>query len=386
MKYRLLLFVLLISYLSACKKGEYIGQVSLYTDSIVASNNLLELNPPMRKGSVNFRCIVDSISYLPLFTNDSILIANISDVKVLNDTLFIADYQLGKIFAFNFKGKCIGTISAKGEGPEQYKRLCGFDIDAHNHLLYLLDGDLGEVHIYTSAFDLCDIIKLPYSFVDHISLYQSNKLFLELGFRDYNPKDKISPNLILYNLEEKQVDSTFFHYKHTIDINYRMQDPISFSSYKNSIYYWPPLSHSVYLYDGIIQKIINCNFGEYELPNEIFLKKNSTALNCMREKKYAYIDRFFEFKDWYYLRISRVNSSAHYFYNKNTQKGFLDVSFLKFKTEKEVIMPDLYAISDTVCCSYMYPDQYINLLKEQSINDFMDIEDNPILVFYKLKP
>ena len=389
MKYKLVALVLLASCFSACRRGEAAAapDISLYTDSIASAGNLLELHPPMRQGAINFEAIVDSVSYLPLFTNDSILIAGISDIKALGDTLFIADYRLGKIFAFNLEGQCIGSISARGEGPEDYKRLCGFDVDARNRLLYLLDGDRGKVHVYTPSLDLREVIKLPCSFVDHLALLPSGKLLLELGFRDYDPEDKVSPNLVLYDMETEQVDSTFFHYARKTGINFRPQAPIAFSSYKDGVYYWPPLSHSVYFYDGTMQKAVDCDLGEYALPAEVLTLNNSEALALMRERKYAYVDCFFAFRDWYYVRISRATSSAHYFYHKRTQEGYLDVSFLKQQPDKEIIMPDLYKLSDTLCCSFIHPQQYMALLEAdgQSAADVVDMEDNPVLVFYKLK-
>ena len=376
--------ILLLSLTFGCKRNTDDNNVTLYADSIRISDSLLVLTPPMRNGAFNYDSIVKGISYLPLETNDSVLLGRIDDIKYLNGTIFIADYQYGKIFSFDEKGCFKGKIEDRGEGPKQYKRLCSFDIDREGEKMYLLDGDLGNVHVYNFEMKLIEVINLPVTFVDHLAFYD-NKLFLELGFREYREEDEVAPNLLLYDLDEKLIKAEYFHYHTDLNIHFKMQDPITFSSYNDELYYWSPLGYSVYKYKLFqFNKEVEYDLSSYEVPIEIFSKRFSKALKLMREHKYAYVDRYYEFDNWLYARISRVGSSAHYFYHKGKGIGFLDVSFLKLSKQENIIMPELFKLSTSVCCSYISPEQYMKIVDEEFWSG-INVDDNPILVFYELK-
>ena len=175
--------LLIILMVVSCNRYPKLNTTSFYVDSIPVGDSLLVLEPPMQKGAFNYDSIIDNVSYLPLSTNDTVLISTISDIKIWKNIIYIADYKLGKIFSFDSDGNIIGYIDAIGEGPEQYKRICGFDIDKKNDLLYLLDGDLGKIHVYDTSLNFCRIIKLPVSCVDHLVLYDDNRFYLERGLR-----------------------------------------------------------------------------------------------------------------------------------------------------------------------------------------------------------
>ena len=214
---------------TGCTHHSRLRADSLYLDSIETADSVLVLEPPMRKGAFNYDSIIDSVFYLPLSTNDTVLISNISDIKIWKNTIFIADYKLSKIFSFDFSGNIIGCIDACGDGPEEYRRINGFDIDRRNDLLYLLDGDLGKIHVYDTSLHLCQIIKLPVSCVDHIALCGDDKVYLERGFREYDDDNSKTPNLILYNLQTNRVEYACFYFENSAGIYYRNQDPVAFS-------------------------------------------------------------------------------------------------------------------------------------------------------------
>lgn len=375
--------LLIILMVVSCNRYPKLNTTSFYVDSIPVGDSLLVLEPPMQKGAFNYDSIIDNVSYLPLSTNDTVLISTISDIKIWKNIIYIADYKLGKIFSFDSDGNIIGYIDAIGEGPEQYKRICGFDIDKKNDLLYLLDGDLGKIHVYDTSLNFCRIIKLPVSCVDHLVLYDDNRFYLERGLREHDDNDDKTPNLIFYNFETNQIEGSYFYYKNSSDIFYRNQDPIAFSYSHDKLYYWPPLSSFVYsCADSGIKKVIEVDMGEYETPSYVMSEKMSDAISLMRKHNYSYLDRFYEFGDWIYLRISRINVSAHYFYNKQKQKGYIDLSFVSSKNGSKIIAPDLFYVSDELCCGYISPELYVSFGEN---NENIDIDNNPILVFYKLK-
>ena len=47
-------------------------------------------------------------------------------------------------------------------------------------------------------------------------------------------------------------------------------------------------------------------------------------------------------------------------------------------------MPELFKLSTSVCCSYISPEQYMKIVDEEFWSG-INVDDNPILVFYELK-
>lgn len=352
--------------------------------NMLVSAEWFQLAPPMKKGEINFDHIVDSIRFIPLSTNDTVLVSRIDDIKAINDLFIVADYKMGRVFVFDQLGKHMGTIDDAGEGPLQYKRICSLDVDRKKEILYLLDGDLGKVYVYDLNLVLKKVLSLPYKHVNHIALYGDNAFYLEFGFREQNRKEDISPNLVLYDFETDKTLNSFFYFENK-KIRYRSCNQISFSTFENNLYYWPLLGNSVYLCeDATLNEMINYDLGDYSMPEQLYFESNSKVSSVMKEKQYARVDRFYELENWYYARISRSRSSAHYFYNKKSKTGFIDLSFRNMTNDFRRIMPDLFKISDTEVCGSVSAEQYAAFL-ENKYETQVQTEDNPVLALYKLK-
>lgn len=374
----------LVAFFTGCSDSLKDKAAFVEDSNLLVSKERLQLTPPMKKGEFNYDNIVDSIRFVPLFTNDSVLISRVDDVKKINDLFIVADYKMGRVFVFDELGQHLGTIDNKGEGPLQYKRICSLDVDREKEILYLLDGDLGKVHVYDLTLVLREVISLPYKHVDHIALYGNNAFYLEFGFREYSRKQTISPNLVLYDFKQDKTLNSFFYFENE-KIRYMNRNQLSFSTFENNLYYWPVLGGSIYLCgDSTLNEVVDYDFGDYSTPEYLYLESNSKVLSVMREKKYARVDCFYELKDWCYARISRHASSAHYFYNKKKKIGLIDLSFIRMAEFPHVIMPDLFKISDVEVCSFVSSELYTTLFEKKYATQ-VQIEDNPVLIIYKLK-
>jgi hypothetical protein len=67
---------------------------------------------------------VDSIRTISLETTDEALIGQISQIFIVKDTLFVADYYKTKtIFAFDLQGRFLYKIHKEGQGPGEYQSI-----------------------------------------------------------------------------------------------------------------------------------------------------------------------------------------------------------------------------------------------------------------------
>lgn len=78
------------------------------------------------------------VSYIPLETNDKALLGRINQFYMKGDTIFILDAAIAKsVVMYDKKGKYLGNVGEKGEGPSEYLEPTDFGID--NNDLYIID-------------------------------------------------------------------------------------------------------------------------------------------------------------------------------------------------------------------------------------------------------
>ena len=74
-----------------------------------------------------------SVHFIPLETNDDILISGLENVYQRNDTLLV--HHKGRLSLFNMNGKYLYDIGSAGQGPEEFILIRG--VVVHDHLIYV---------------------------------------------------------------------------------------------------------------------------------------------------------------------------------------------------------------------------------------------------------
>lgn len=77
-----------------------------------------------------------SVRFIPLETNEDILIKHIEDVFQRGDTLLVRHWE--RLSAFDMNGKYLYDIGSKGPGPEEFTNIKFVRI--HNDLIYVLES------------------------------------------------------------------------------------------------------------------------------------------------------------------------------------------------------------------------------------------------------
>lgn len=81
-----------------------------------------------------------SIKYIPLETNDSVLIGRIDRVIKREDKIFILDRLTESIFCFNTNGEFLYKLSRRGQGPEEYYAAVEFKITEDENIIIYSSG------------------------------------------------------------------------------------------------------------------------------------------------------------------------------------------------------------------------------------------------------
>ena len=103
----------------------------------------------------------DSVTFVPLETNERSLISSITKILYKNETYYIFDKVQAMIFLLEDNGSYITKIHNIGSGPGEYADISDFDIDA-------------DLNIYISSIVGRKIIKYKYPDYKLFTEYKTN--------------------------------------------------------------------------------------------------------------------------------------------------------------------------------------------------------------------
>lgn len=98
----------------------------------------IKVNQTPDKKEITFQEIAENISYIPLETNDSMLLRGVF-LSICNEGITVMHQVDGQVFLFDGKGKARGSISRKGGGPEEYVGMQQAVVDWKRNELFVLD-------------------------------------------------------------------------------------------------------------------------------------------------------------------------------------------------------------------------------------------------------
>ncbi len=134
----ILLLFFVILFLESCKcQNENIHCVNIDINSLHFRN------------TIDIKELFDSYKIIPLETQSNSLIGEVFDVKLVDDYIVLCDRRLtNSIFIFNRSGKFINEIKHQGNGPGEYVKLHGFDIDFLKKQILVHDYSLKKLIWY----------------------------------------------------------------------------------------------------------------------------------------------------------------------------------------------------------------------------------------------
>ncbi len=215
-------FLILIIIGISCKtKSESVN----FKETITININ----DEPIKKTSDIF----EKITYLPLETNDNVLIGNIGLIKKNNNTYLVYDESSELLFLYDSKGKYINKIDNKGKGPGEFIEISDFDIIKNKVVLLVNRHKLIK---YNLNGEFLNESRIPF-FCDHFIFNNENLWILSEG----NDKKKY---VFLLNSSFKVLKDFFPHNNLCDKINFWPMHPIFM--YKNDIFCYIPKDYALY--------------------------------------------------------------------------------------------------------------------------------------------
>lgn len=209
--------------------------------------------------------LFDTITYIPLETNDTLLLGYIEHPKLTSRGIyFISDRSL---YLYDLDtGKDLLKIARQGNGPEEYRSLADAWIDAHSGHVELLDNNRKQILVYDSVGNFLHTLPLPsmpFAFAkDEKGTY---------WFYNNNQMTDFSRSKVVhYNVTSGKVLGEYFPIDpHLADYFYIM-DANNFAATKEGIYYMASPSDTIYQLGSDVTPAYALGLDNYKVPDSFW--------------------------------------------------------------------------------------------------------------------
>ena len=231
--------------------------------------------------------VFDTIYTIQLETLDSCIIGNITQIEIVNDTIYIRDqYMTKNICVFDKNGKFVRKIGTIGQGPFEFIEPSDMQVTDNAILIY----DQWQHKLIKYKHDGTKIFEkiLPFMCSQVVELKNGEFLFMGINADNFH-----LPQILNYKFWK--TDTSFIinkiglpciHNKYPTDIGYKINNN------SNSCYYYDFISDTVFFFDdkGDMHPKYKINFQKSHSKEILCSKSMSKAIN---NGKYVMIRKIF---------------------------------------------------------------------------------------------
>lgn len=387
-----ILLIFLISIILICctnKNQQYhleMGKASEDGIEIVVSNKL-----------INDYSFVKSARYV--FLESTVPIASVDRLIIYNDTIIILDKKMQSVYLFSINGNYISEINKKGRGPGEYVNIDDFTVDNDIKEIVVLDRNSNKLLYYDFEGEFQKDIDLGWKLFNKVAYIDFN-FFLQNSSSNFYNKEQCE---FYTPLQKYDINSQGFigYFPDGNTMSHIGVDNNAFFSNGDNLYYMDNWSYKIYRIDTTeISNIFTLNFQ----GNEKFHtnNKNISNINDLIDSNYIF--------DIKHICVSEKFLSLCYIKNRKLYQIVYDRNQGKtiFHSDSPIIVS--VELLKKMIIHYSYPqfchnDDFISIIQPSTIKNMyaniivqdapaeistvldkinnVDINDNPILVFYK---
>lgn len=327
--------------------------------------------------------------FIPLETNDSCLIASVSDMVFDSSRLYLIDGKSNLIFAFSLSGEFISQIGNVGSGPSEYQYPVNLHIDKTKQELIVADANTPKLVYY-------DLKTLKYKrqlrsddYFTNCAWLPNGDIILASGSSYVTPKrERFYAQITDENLKRKQYICPC-----SFDPQYRLAIGSVFYTFQDQVFLNLPFLHSVYqINETTCEETYAIELKGFQMPDQNWLKANAeenyfaalshsdyvSAIQCQETNRYLYATFL-------------VGGSKDYiaFYDKEQKSSMIysGYDFIK-ETSLNGLSKVITTYNDTFVAT-INPD----VLKEKGttieelaqLSQSLPAESNPILCLFTFK-
>jgi DNA-binding beta-propeller fold protein YncE len=367
--------------------------IRVQTDSIIK----IDLNPFLKKNDVNFSEMIKNITFTPLETTDASLVSEINDILVTDSNIYVRDsYQGGSVLIFDKEGKYLKRIE-RGQGPEEILSLNGIAFDDDQQELVVCHYNF--LSFFTSEGKFKRREKIPLS-PSYFTVIPGGYLFYSLHGADNRHLGSLIEQQIFITDKQFRLKSTGFPYQYSKENHYESDRYINL--FDKNINFTFKFTDTIYQYinDSTVKAKYTIDISDKKIPSQIIkeLSSNDFFREAEQNDYYFFSGKYVENKthDFFILDNFYIKDYTFIFRDKNSG-NIRGGTVLINNPEVFPIIRRPVASKGSYFISYFIPeytDELKKLLPQSSMlleEDKIKIrnlqeEDNPVLIFYELKP
>lgn len=327
--------------------------------------------------------------FIPLETNDSCLVATVSDMVFDSSRLYLIDGKSNLVFAFSLSGEFISQVGNVGSGPSEYQYPVNLHIDKTKQELIVADANTPKLVYY-------DLKTLKYKrqlrsddYFTNCAWLPNGDIILASGSSYVTPKrERFYAQITDENLKRKQYICPC-----SFDPQYRLAIGSVFYTFQDQVFLNLPFLHSVYqISETTCEETYAIELKGFQMPDQNWLKANAeenyfaalshsdyvSAIQCQETNRYLYVTFL-------------VGGSKDYiaFYDKEQKSSMIysGYDFIK-ETSLNGLSKVITTYNDTFVAT-INPD----VLKEKGttieelaqLSQSLPAESNPILCLFTFK-
>lgn len=359
---------------------------------------IVDINNPVAVSIDDFIIDIDTIR---LETTNESLMREINVIHIMNDNFYILTNDGAYIYIFDSKGKYLAKINDRGNGPNEYVRITGFEIDPVNERIIISDNFSRKLLIYDKEGKLINVIRIdfdPLIIASHkdgfINFYSGpRRLFnnpemedYNLHFLDFNGKFISSE---ITNETPNRIDISSSHMVNCLD--------------NGDVLFQPVLGNTIYRINNNTVSAYYAfkNLSKYKLMTKKDKEKfiSSTAPNgeCHFKEKEAqgYLltwGEVIDLTDYTFFGFLGLEKRRYLYYSKKTSKTIL-IEPENVKGNKNLINI-LMSYPFTAKGNRLYVSPHPNLIwaargniNNEKLNTFfnnVDIDANPVIISFSI--
>jgi hypothetical protein len=358
----------------------------------------IQINDFSKNQNLNSSALFDSITYIKLSNEENAIIGNINKIVIEDSCFFILDrYKTKSLKKFHSDGSYLATIGKQGAGPEEYVEPTDFIINNGEIIVY--DQFKSDLKYYDVNGNFRYKKNVPFIFFKFSRLSPDHYMFYGV-----NADNDHLQSIVDYSVFES--DSSFvlksrsFYRPKDKYVSYLSEN--NFSPYKESIFYHPLYNDTIYSIRGNdLQAEYVIDFQEKKLPEQLMLQKNDRERTKAGDTdQYAFFPgNYVRTDDYLYFEYSIERLVHRGIYSNKTGKTIIGNGFLNDINGIFPYQNILTSTGDNILVGYMHSHQigdkfekypraeWIKQIGERNtqIAESIKSEDNPILLFYKIK-
>lgn len=282
----------------------------------------------------------DKFDIIQLETSESCLIGEMPSLMVSGNKFFVSETQNG-LFTFNKDGKFDKKIGKIGVGPTEYTSFNDMDLDTESQHIMILDLHKIVYYDYNGEFIKSRNYDMPaFSFTK-----------CKDGYWFYIGRNKSYSNYMLCKTDSILMDKKSYLEQHSnllpmIGKNWSKGYRTTFSeNFMNRVYY-------------INNQNLICSyeidFGELNIPYEVYTVSAFETLPILERKHYAMIEKYIDNGEYAFFLISEHKPSEnvkfyHWIINKNTKQEKL-VALSNISINSYLLNPQVLSKNNILYC------------------------------------